>query len=242
MGAETRDGHIRRVMVAFALVAVCLAASGCSQQSSRRDAKPATTTAATTTTTTAPPVAETALKGLLLTPEQINPIMGATDMAVTRSHTALSDDSTTMEPPECLAVDGAAQEHVYAGSGYTAVREQSLSEGDDFAHYVDQAVVLYPTAKQAAAFFESSAKQWPACHQYRHLQSGSEWTAGQSANTNGVLSTVATQDNAGKDGWACGRALVVRNNVIVDVNTCSADPKDTAVTIANQIAAKVPMA
>ncbi|MGH3560285.1 MAG: sensor domain-containing protein, partial [Mycobacterium sp.] len=130
---------------------------------------------------------------------------------------------------------------VYAGSGYTAVRDQTLSEGDNFAHYVDQAVVLFPTAKQATAFFNTSAKQWPACHEYTHIQSGSHWTAGSISNANGVLSTTATQEDASAPGWACGRALAVRNNVIVDVNTCSADPKDTAVNIANQIAAKVPM-
>jgi PknH-like extracellular domain len=37
----------------------------------------------------------------------------------------------------------------------------------------------------------------------------------------------------------CGRPLTARNNVIVDVNTCSANPADTPVNIANQIAAKV---
>jgi hypothetical protein len=40
-------------------------------------------------------------------------------------------------------------------------------------------------------------------------------------------------------GWACGRALAQRNNVVIDVNTCSANPADSAVNIANQIAAKV---
>jgi hypothetical protein len=102
-------------------------------------------------------------------------------------------------------------------------------------------VVLFPSAKQAAAFFDMSAKQWPACHEYTHTQSGSQWTAGHISNANGVLSTTATQQNTGPHDWACGRALAVRNNVIIDVNTCSADPKDTAVNIANQIAAKVPM-
>jgi PknH-like extracellular domain len=41
-------------------------------------------------------------------------------------------------------------------------------------------------------------------------------------------------------GGGCGRALAARNNVIIDVNTCSADPSDSAVNIADQIAAKVP--
>lgn len=194
-----------------------------------------------TTTRTVAPVAEDGLRALLLTPEQINPIMAATDMAVTRTHTALSDDSATMEPRECLAVDGAGQEQVYADSGYTGVREQALSEGDDFEHYADQAVIAFPSAERAAEFFAAAAGQWPACHAYTHLQSGTTWTAGPISNADGMLSTVAAQDNAGNDvSWACGRALTVANNVVVDVNTCSADPKDTAVVIARQIAAKVP--
>ncbi|EUA50573.1 pknH-like extracellular domain protein [Mycobacterium xenopi 3993] len=56
-----------------------------------------------------------------------------------------------------------------------------------------------------------------------------------------MLSTIATQQNANAPGWACGRALTARNNVVIDVNTCSADPKNTAVDIANQIAGRVPM-
>jgi len=32
----------------------------------------------------------------------------------------------------------------------------------------------------------------------------------------------------------------VKNNVVIDVNTCSVDPKNSAVDIATQIAAKVP--
>jgi hypothetical protein len=53
------------------------------------------------------------------------------------------------------------------------------------------------------------------------------------------LSTISTQQEAKTGGWACGRALAVKNNVIVDVNTCSANPASSAVDIANQIVAKV---
>ncbi len=161
-------------------------------------------------------------------------------MKVAKSLIAMSDDSATMAPKECLVIDSSAQAQVYAGSNFMAVRDQALQEGDNFAHYAEQAVVLFPTAKQAGAFFTASAQQWGACKQYTHTQSHSEWTVGAISNTNGVLSTIATQQNAMAAGWACGRALVLRNNVIVDVNTCSADPKNSAVDIANQIAARVP--
>ena len=100
--------------------------------------------------------------------------------------------------------------------------------------------MFFPSAKQAGAFFNVSAQQWPACHQYTHTQTNSEWTVGPVSNTNGTLSTSATQQNANAPGWSCGRAMAIKNNVVIDINTCSANPADSAVNIANQIAAKVP--
>ena len=40
----------------------------------------------------------------------------------------MSDDSATMEPKECLAIDGSAQAQVYAGSHFMAERDQTLQE------------------------------------------------------------------------------------------------------------------
>ena len=194
----------------------------------------------TTVTSLIPrPVVERELESLLLTPAQINPLMGATEMAVIRRHDAMSDDSATMKPIECLAIDGSAQAPVYANSGFTAERDQELNDGNNFNHYAEQAVVLFPTTKQAQVFFISSGLRWPACHQYTHTQSGTKWTVAPISDANGALSTISTQQEAKTGGWACGRALAVKNNVIVDVNTCSANPASSAVDIANQIVAKV---
>lgn len=227
---------MRQSVAALAVAGAGILVAGCGGGSNH--GKSSTTT---TPALIAPPVQERALDGLLLNPEQINAAMGAKDMTVTKTHTSMSDDSATMEPRECLAIDGAAQAQVFAGSGFTAERDQALQDGDNFTHYVDQAVVLFPTVKQAAAFATASAQQWPACHEYRHTQSGSQWTVSPVSNGNGVLSTTATEKEAKAPGWACGRALVARNNVVVDVNTCSAKPADSAVTIANQIAGKIPV-
>ena len=54
-----------------------------------------------------------------------------------------------------------AQAQVYAGSGYSAEREQTLQEGDNFTHYVQQAVVLFPSANQAGAFFTAGGVPFP---------------------------------------------------------------------------------
>ena len=228
---------MRHLAATVAVAGICILGAGCGGGSNHSSVK-----STTTTTSLIPrPVVERELDELLLTPEQISPVMGAKDMAITRRHDAMSDDSATMKPPECLAIDGAAQARVYANSGFTAVRDQALNDGDNFTHYAEQAVVLFPTAKLARVFAVASALRWPACHGYTHLQSGTQWTVGPISDTNGTLSVIATQQNARAGGWACGRALAMKNNVIVDVNTCSPDPKNSAIDIANLIAVKVPM-
>jgi hypothetical protein len=225
---------------AVGTIGICILTAGCHSQTDQR-AKPSTTTS--TTKKAPPPVAEGALKEFLLTPEQINAVMGAADMKVTNSRTGMSDDSATMTPRECLAVDGSAQAQVYANSGFMAESDQTLNlqEGDNLTRFAEQAAVLFPTAKQAGDFFTASAQQWQACHEYTHIQSKTRWTVGAISNASGVLSTISTLQDPPSTGWkACGRALAVKNNVVIDVNTCSVDPKNSAVDIANQIAAKVP--
>jgi hypothetical protein len=220
---------------------MCISSAGCHSQPNQ--GPKASTSKSTATTKAPPPVVESALKGFLLSPEEINAAMGTTDMKVTNSRSGMSDDSATMTPKECLAIDGSAQAQAYANSGFMAERDQTLGlqEGDNVTHFVEQAVVLFPTARQASDFFTASAQQWPACHEYTHVQSKTRWTVAAISNTNGVLSTISTLQDPPSTGWkACGRALAVKNNVIVDANTCSVDPKNSAVDIANRIAAKVP--
>ena len=100
----------------------------------------------------------------------------------------------------------------------------------------------FPSANDAARFFSASARRWPACSNRKfHYSDPGEpdkvWTVGPIANTNGTLSTSDTLK--GGDGWACQRALTVRNNVAIDVAACSGNPTDAAVNIASQIADKV---
>src|SRR3984957_5315697 len=148
----------------------------------------------TTVTSLIPrPVVERELESMLLTPAQINPLMGATGLAVTRKHDAMSDESATMKPIECLAIDGSAQAPVYANTGFIAVRDQALNDGNNFTHYAEQAVVLFPTAKQARTFFIASGMRWPACHQYAHTQSRTQWIVAPISDDNGALSTISTQ-------------------------------------------------
>ncbi len=223
---------VRESVVALATAVVCALVAGCA------------TTAGRAVMPAVPPMiprplVERELAGLLLSVDQVNAAMGTTAMAVTNTETSMADNSATMAPPECLALDGAAEAAVYANSGFQAEADQSFNDGDHFTHYLKQAVVLYPLVDKAAAFLDDSAKQWRTCHQYTHTQSNSQWSVGQIAYANGALSTTVTEQNAAAPGWGCGRAMSLRNNVVIDINTCSADPADSALRIANQIAQNV---
>lgn len=220
---------MRRSTAAIATAAICILVSGCTRTGHAEVVTP-------TPSLVPRPLVERELASLLLTPDEVNAAMGTTGMAPTGSQSAMSDNSATMAPMECLAIDGAAEAPVYANSGFWAERDESLNNGDRFTHYLKQAVVLFPTPELAGAFFDASVAQWPACHEYTHTQSGSMWYPGEISNVDATLSVIATQKDAAAPGWACGRGLSLRNNIIVDVNTCSADPADSAPRIARLIA------
>src|SRR5215207_7040908 len=164
---------MRQPTAALAAAVLCASVAGCASSIGNAQSP-------TPTKTLMPrPLVERELAGLLLNPDQVNAAMGTTGMAVTGHQDAMSDSSATMAPPECLAIDGAAEAPVYADSGFWAERDQSLNNGDNFTHYLKQAVVLFPTIEKAGVFFDASAQQWPVCRQYTHTQSESQWSVGQ---------------------------------------------------------------
>jgi serine/threonine-protein kinase len=240
-----------------AIVLILAAAAGTTGYLLRQPSttSPPVTASERATTPPVPPVAEAALEGLLLSPDQINTALGATAMTA-GTKTAMYDASAYVEKA-CLPLHDPLEAAVYAGSGWRAFRAQSLFEVRSAipsphatTHEVDQDVVLFSSAHDAGAFFTASAERWPACsnRQYPIMLSDPNpptmITVGPVSNTNGTLSATKTFG-----GEICQRALTVANNVAIDVMACSQPPSDkipadfrldSAVNIAHQIAAKVP--
>jgi serine/threonine-protein kinase len=228
---------MRKLIAALALAAMWILAAGCGSANQG-------TTAPTTTSapSSAPAVAVAALDGLLLSPAEVSAAMGATGMTTPGAADTMGDESASVSDKACLPIVDPAQTPVYAGSGWTAVRGQSVQD-TPLAHFAGQAVVLFPSAHDAAAFFTASSQSWPACSNRRYTvtrpgQPDHVWTVGPISNTNGTLSTSKPEE--GGNGWTCERALTVSNNVAIDVVGCSFNQSDSAVSIAHQIAAKVP--
>jgi serine/threonine kinase PknH len=201
--------------------------------------QPAPPPSSPTSSTLQPPAAPSnALDGLLLSPDQINTAMGATGMISVGTMTAMADNSFAVSDAACLPLSAAAEAKAYAGSGYTAVRAQVVAKAQQNA--LNQAVVLFPSPQEAGSFFTASAQGWQACanRQFTLSANGNSQVnnVGPVSNTDGTLSATVTPANS---LGVCERALTVANNVAIDVTACLG-PTGAAVSIAHQIAAKVP--
>jgi hypothetical protein len=188
-------------------------------------------------------VAEVTLDASLLDPTEINAAMAAAGMTVHTSRQNMWDDSPNVADKNCLAVDGPAEDKIYAGSGWTAMRAQVLQEpGETWAHYVLQSVIAFPSVADATAFFTVSSNSWRACsnRRFTYTRPGPDpvWTTAQVSNAAGTLAISLVMD--GLRHWTCQHALTVANRVAVDVRACGCNQTHpAAVAIAGQIAAKL---
>lgn len=217
-----------------AIVASCVTATatGC-----------ATTTVAGQEVPGQPARAAASLEALLLTGPELDTAMKTTDMVADTTQSTLVDDTPYTTPTDCLAVSSMGEEPAYAGTNWTSVRMQSAHEpGDDYAHLAHQAVVEFPTPTDADSFVATSQRQWPQCAPGRYTytvegEPATVWDVGPLATTDRMLTVTLTEHDS--DSWACARALTAAVNIVVDVLTCSAQPGDTAATVAREIAEKV---
>jgi hypothetical protein len=187
-----------------------------------------------------PPLNESKLDDVVLSIGEINAIMGSSTMEVTSELGEMGDHSDAVSDAECLGAIYGAEEPVYAGSGFTAVLDQiSREEGDENEHWVEQTVVLYPSADKAQKFFDKSKAQWEECSNYTVSVDNSgtayDWEIAEVTAEDTLITQVTTQQDAG--GWACQHALSPVSNITVEVWACSYSPGDEAASIANDMIA-----
>jgi hypothetical protein len=183
------------------------------------------------------------LETLLLTGPELDAAMGATGVVADTTKSPLVDDAPYTTPTDCLAVSSMGEEQAYAGTNWAPVRMQSAHEpGEDYAHLAHQAVVEFPASTDAESFFAASARQWTQCApgHYTYTVEGqpvTAWEVGPLATKDRMLTATLTEHDSAS--WACQRALTAAVNIVVDVLTCSAQPGETAATVAHTIAQKV---
>ena len=238
-------GFYLPVTTRLSVIAVCLAISGCA----------ATTTGTALPAAPIPPTTAESLPALLLSAPEVAAALDGDELTITSDVSRMWNDSHTstdggrVDAAGCLAIVGAAQQGVYADSGWTGMHGQVLREpptAPQWSHYTVQAVVLFPTAAAAVDFFTKSQSSWAGCSDreltYPQAPAPEQlWSVGPSRTSLGVLTVSRTQ--RGPQRWFCQRALTVRASVAVDVEACSLDaPTSAAAAIASMIGERLPTA
>jgi hypothetical protein len=187
-----------------------------------------------------PPLTDAKLDDVLLSIGELNGIMGSSQMKVTSELDEMTDHSGEVSDPDCLGAIYGAEEPVYAGSGWTALRDQIAREpGEDNDHWVEQTVVLYPSADKAKKFFDESESAWGKCAGYSVSVDDDTasylWLIDSLTTEDSLITQMTAQEDA--EGWGCQHAMAPVSNVIVEVWACGYTIKDEAATIANDVVA-----
>jgi serine/threonine kinase PknH len=236
------------VVAVFALLAGTGIWLAVNKESTGRQARNAPTTepianapvtTAITTTPAAPPLTPAQLETILLSPADVNSIMGPPDLEP-EDKTQLDTNTSTLSMPDCLSAVYGREPEVYAGTGYTAVSAQVFTGGQTL-RFVDQTVVAYPSAEQAGAFLQASESKWRGCAGQTVSETGGRpplltWTLGP---LNGTAPKIWMSNNA-KGGLPCQRVLSAVSRVVIDVAVCKRDVGDQGTRIADALATHVP--
>jgi PknH-like extracellular domain len=187
-----------------------------------------------------PPLTEAKLDNVLLSIGELNGIMGSTQMTVTSELEEMTDHSADVSDPDCLGAIYGAEEPVYQGSGWTAMRDQVAREpGENNEHWIEQTAVLYPSAEKAQKFFDESKSSWENCSGYSISVSDIDatylWQIDDVTAEDTVITQTTTQEDA--EGWACQHALSVVSNLTVEAWACGYAIKDEATTMADEMVA-----
>jgi PknH-like extracellular domain len=222
-----------RVLLVGIVVAVAMALSGCVSTISGTPVRNAHTVPSNV-----PRLDESAVDSLLLPIDEINDIMGTTDLEVTSDIDDMTDSSDKVSDPDCLGAMFGAEEPVYKGSGWTAVRDVVAREPEeDNDHWIEQTVVIYPERGNANRFFEKSRSIWQKCAESSLAvdteDTSSLWEFGDVADGNGLITQMATQEDA--DGCGCQHALVAASNMTAETWACGYSVADEAATMAIDI-------
>jgi hypothetical protein len=235
-------GRSGRALVALAALTV-LAVSGC-QDTVTGTARPAKRgpLSPTTQSTTKPNEPAGSPEKFLLGADEVNDIMGTTDLAGEGPSDRMTDNSAAVSDPSCVGTMFNAEETVYDGTGWTAVADQILTAPDeDSSRWVEQTVVAFPSPDKAVAFFDKTVEGWTNCigkeldvevgdSQYR-------WRIEGIAITGRTVQQTARQTDSG--GWACDHVLSADSGYIIETAACGVGLSGEAATLARRIADKI---
>ncbi|OBH07006.1 MULTISPECIES: sensor domain-containing protein [unclassified Mycobacterium] len=193
-----------------------------------------------------PRILNTRLDHLLLSAGDVDAVGQTTNMVLRRPIVEMSHSEDQVSDRNCLDAYSPVEAAVYGAGTWVALEGQFLdnarSRDPQRKHALLQAVVRFGDADLAQRFFSQAKPRWAACanRPLTVTQPGDDpvkWTLGQLVATDTTLSLVQTLDRG--RGFACQRAVGVRNNIVIDTLWCGFDTGNQAGDVVNKIASAV---
>ncbi|ANI40820.1 sensor domain-containing protein [Mycolicibacterium vaccae] len=181
------------------------------------------------------------LSAVLLDGAELAGLLDSPDIEVVDEVAEMTDDSADVSDPECLGALYSAEEPVYAGSGYTAVLTRLASEpGDVYEHWVEETVVLMPSAVAAEEFVERSGREWADCAGREvAISDGEEWFDWELRDVvrdGGVVSQSSTALESAP--WQCQHTVAAAANMVVEASVCAERIDDEATAVLTEMIEK----
>ena len=153
-----------------------------------------------------------ALDKVLLSPSDVDTIMGTTGMTPHPRAQVMGDHRNLLPNLNCLGIWQVDESGVYGADGWIAVRQEMLRspDTDDWRTLVVQSVVNYPSTGDAHDFFTQSSDRWSKCtnHNVNITLNGKplpKWHSGDLTKTDTQLSIPFTRgDVNGVDSLPAG--------------------------------------
>jgi hypothetical protein len=185
-------------------------------------------------------VPTSALEGLLLDAAALRDVVRVPlDPAEVRYPAQMYIDDVDIA--DCAGAVVPASQIAYADSGWVSVRK-NVHTNPDTRGSVTQAVVAFPDAQRARDFIANEALRQHRCEGQTVVLNPDDDPADVvvlSVNdTPRGLNTVVVGNRARDAG--CDRALRQVANLVIDTQSCGAQPSSKAAHIADQIAARIP--
>jgi PknH-like extracellular domain len=194
-------------------------------------------------------VPDSALTGLLLSPDDLNAIMGTSGMTPHPPVSQMSDHRNLLPNLNCLGVWQVTESSIYESSHWKSVRQQMsrVPDTDQWDSLVVQSVVSYTTIDGARGFFTDSTGRWSKCANHNvNIQLNGQplpaWRSGDLTKTGTRLAIPYTR-GSGDQTRSCQHVLSMAANLILDIQACKPQQQSAvtqAAAIADKIESKLP--
>ena len=193
------------------------------------------------------PVEADGLTAMLLSVEDIEPIVGRDDLEIRETYDELWT-AFEVSPGPCAAAPFNVIVQAYGDTGYEAVSGMNIWSSQLSSEYwVDEGVVRFPSDRDANRFVTDTETIWRDCEgqEVRAVpeEDGAHqlWTIGTTTQIPDVRALVVTSTLVDTSDYVCSHAMTDRANIVIDVVVCKRGVTDEAVTIMDRIANRPPI-